>query len=156
MKKSLLFLGILSVGYIGVVASASAQDADKKNALKPVVKLEDLFAKKSNLWTDYPQNDAYIFDRSEESYVVVAKREDGVVALVNKQESYMTPGKMVLMGTYFNCTKMTDATFYVEDVSVDDVAKQLADPAIDDPERVRGFDESMPVHDLYLVACPQS
>lgn len=156
MKKSLLLLGALSVGYIGVVTSALAQDADKKNALKPVVKLEELFAEKSNLWTDYPPNDAYVFDRSEESYVVAAKRADGVVALVNKQESYTTPGKMVLMGTYFNCNKMTDATLYVEDVSVDDIAKQLADPAIDDPERVRGFDASMPVHDLYLVACPQS
>lgn len=60
------------------------------------------------------------------------------------------------MGTYFNCNNMTDATFYVEDVSVDDIAKQLADPAIDSPERVRVFDASMPVHDLYLVACPQN
>lgn len=156
MKKTLVFLGVLSVGTIGVVTSALAQDADKKNALKPVVKLEELSVKKSNLWTDYPQNDAYVFDRSEESYIVLAKRADGVVALVNKQESYTTPGKMVLMGTYFNCNKMTDATFYVEDVSVEDIAKQLADPAIDSPERVRGFDASMPVHDLYLVACPQS
>lgn len=156
MKKTLLFLGMLSVGAIGVVTSAVAQDADNKNALKPAINLAELFAEKSTIWSTYPENDAYVFDRSEESYTLVAKRADGVVALVNKQESYTTPGKMVLMGTYFNCNKMTDATFYVEDVSVDDVAKQLADPAIDDPERVRGFDASMPVHDLYLVACPQS
>jgi hypothetical protein len=156
MKKALLFLGLLSVGCIGAVTSASAQNADNKNALKPAINLADLFAEKSTIWSTYPENDAYVFDRSEESYTVVAKRADGVVALVNKQESYTTPGKMVLMGTYFNCNKMTDATFYVEDVSVDDVAKQLADPAIDNPELVRGFDASMPVHDLYLVACPQS
>lgn len=89
MNKTLLFLGMLSVGNIGMVTSAFAQEADKdkKNALKPVIKLEELFAKKSNLWMDYPQNDAYVFDRSEESYIVVAKRADGVVALVNKQES---------------------------------------------------------------------
>ncbi|AKJ42318.1 Uncharacterised protein [Pragia fontium] len=153
MKKIVPFLVVSLAGYVGSVTSVFATGSESA-ALKPVISLSELFAEKSSIWQTYPDNDNYVFDRSQENYVIAAKRADGVVALVNKQESYMTPGKMVLMGTYFQCGKMIDASFSVE--NAEELAQEFAAPAIDNSERLRGFDESMPVHDLYLVACSKN
>lgn len=158
MKKIIFFLAAFSMSTLGRIASVSAQsktpaDAEKgAKVLKPMINLEELFDLNSNVWNAYPDNDKYNFVRSEEKYVVAATRADGVVALVNQQESYMTPGKMVLRGTYFKCGKMIDTTFSVEDAEA--LALEFANPAIDDSERIRGFEADMPIHDLYLVACP--
>ena len=150
LKTALLSLSILTsvtalaavekIGSFDIIMSPTQAFQNNGAALKPIQDQDD-----------------FVFNHENESYAVVAKRADGTVATVVRQPSDMNPGKYFYMGYFFNCKQKMDIPMTFEDEKeLTDILKSAPSTftaQIKQDQSAQNFDDSMGVHDLYLLSC---
>jgi hypothetical protein len=131
--------------------TAHAEPLSGAGQFKWLVDPNGVFNEKAKLWKPVPTRDQSNLTHDDESYVVIAKRSDGSVVMLDRQPDYSNPHELTYVGYEFKCGQMTSGTFFVPQQTLDVLTKELASPAIDEsPEEI---DKTTGMYDYYSLVC---
>lgn len=150
MAKTLIKLAAMALALMSASASTASAAGGPFKALVPPAEMFDL---KSAAWTPFPDRPSFVFTHEGESYLVAAKRDDGMLMVIVRQPSTERPGQMLYVGSYLKCGVMADNSFFPTDAAR--VEQELVEPSADNIEARMGFDATMGMHDLYSLVCPE-
>ena len=155
LKNKTLKIALLSLSILTSVTALAA--VEKIGSFDIIMSPTQVFQKNGAALKPIQDQEDFVFNHENESYAVVAKRADGTVATVVRQPSDMNPGKYFYMGYFFNCEQKTDIPMIFEDEKeLTDILKSAPSTftaQIKQDQSAQNFDDSMGVHDLYLLSC---
>ncbi len=155
LKTKTLKIALLSLSILTSVTALAA--VEKIGSFDIIMSPTQVFQKNGAALKPIQDQEDFVFNHENESYAVVAKRANGIVATVVRQPSDMNPGKYFYMGYFFNCKQKTDIPMIFEDekelTNILKSAPSTFAAQTKQDQSAQNFDDSMGVHDLYLLSC---